>query len=205
MKSFFQLILCLLSLCAIPGIVRAFSSTHYIGSGYSMSPVFSHGEVLDVYGIDYKYLRAGRTVAFQIAHDGITEIVAHRLVRMDEHGEWITRGDNNKENDPWRVTSSNYLGVAEKTNGQIEEGKARIVGQRLKHVYVLDPWTDYSAEHSAFGSMIPAFPTVRGGGNNPPMNPRQPAYSAPDSGETFLFVLVGVWALAMVKGGIRLE
>lgn len=77
-----------------------------IVSGHSMDGTYATGDLV-----------VGRTGAAEVGDvivyrpPGLDGYVVHRIVGGDAEAGWITRGDNNGWDDPWRPTSDDVVGV----------------------------------------------------------------------------------------------
>ncbi|MEY4323673.1 MAG: hypothetical protein RL410_1454, partial [Actinomycetota bacterium] len=97
-------------LCAAALYCSALLALRVMGFGFvavesnSMAPTTSRGDLLLYVE---RVPHAGDFVLFQ--HRGSN--VVHRLVRQTATGEWITRGDANSTDDPWRARSRDIHGV----------------------------------------------------------------------------------------------
>ncbi|WP_309398807.1 hypothetical protein [Cerasicoccus maritimus] len=78
-----------------------------LGGGQSMAPYFGNGSVLLVDEAPMSKLKPGMMVVFE---DEAGDLVGHWLMR-NEDGRWITRGVNNRRDDPGSLNAHNYRGV----------------------------------------------------------------------------------------------
>jgi signal peptidase I len=78
------------------------------GVGPSMEPIIGNGTIIVVMPTKWEDLREDDIVVYRTPSG---KLVAHRLVRL-EGDQWIIKGDNNDEIDPYTVTRDNLLGVA---------------------------------------------------------------------------------------------
>lgn len=98
-------------LCALALYCAALAAIHLSGVTYvtvasnSMAPTAVRGDLLLLV---HRKPAAGDFVLFEQRG---TRVV-HRLVEKTATGEWITRGDANSSDDPWRVDPNNIKGVA---------------------------------------------------------------------------------------------
>jgi hypothetical protein len=153
------------------------STLHYVGSGRSMGPWLSHGEILNSIPVEYADLSAGYVAAFYVPE--LSETVAHRLVRLEADG-WVTKGDANDSEDTWRITPANYLALVLKIGGDTNSPQARVMGQLLKDVYVINL---HAGESSLLRGAIYSQP------------PRTPVRSVPEPGATFGMLAIGLGIL----------
>jgi hypothetical protein len=58
--------------------------------------------------VPYDHIEVGDVIVFD--HRGT--LIAHRAIRQDKKGRWITKGDNADHEDKWPVTSFDYRGIA---------------------------------------------------------------------------------------------
>lgn len=144
------------------------STSHYIGSGSAMSPGLFNGEILDVSPLPFGQLEPGRLVAFRVDNDGITETLAHRLIERNADGSWVTKADGNHEVDPWMLTPVQYVGAVYRV-GRIDREHARVLGQRVSKLYVVDIRADENRGWVPFWRSSHAV---------------TPVYLVPDSGST---------------------
>ncbi|MDM7855427.1 signal peptidase I [Cellulomonas alba] len=78
-----------------------------IVSGHSMDGTYSTGDlVVGRVGT----AEVGDVVVFR--PPGLDGYVVHRIVGGDAESGWVTRGDDNTWDDPWRPTSDDVVGVA---------------------------------------------------------------------------------------------
>ena len=73
-----------------------------------MLPTIRGGDIVHVdENFNFENLKIGDIVIFYPEGEDFAPV--HRIVQETEGG-WITRGDNNKENDPWVLTKENFRG-----------------------------------------------------------------------------------------------
>lgn len=76
----------------------------------SMEPTINGNSLLLVRPIRFADLRKGDVIVFRAPKDGY--LVVHRIWGISSGGSvLITRGDNNKSNDPWFVTEKLVVGL----------------------------------------------------------------------------------------------
>ena len=85
------------------GLMHGYAET--VGS--SMEPLLEDGDVVLIIPIKFEQVEVGDVVAFQ----SMRGMVLHRVVERDEKRLW-TKGDNNRDGDPWPVRKGDYLGLA---------------------------------------------------------------------------------------------
>lgn len=75
----------------------------------SMAPTIMPGEPV-AYDEEYPYafIQAGDIVVFN--RESGDPPVIHRTLRQTEQGEWITKGDNNRQPDLFTMNRTNYVG-----------------------------------------------------------------------------------------------
>lgn len=103
---FGRILLCTVALyCAALISLRLCGFSYVSVASNSMAPVAVRGDLLL---LSNRTPQAGSFVMFE--HRGMR--VVHRLVKKTPTGEWITRGDANAHEDPWRVDPKDIQGVA---------------------------------------------------------------------------------------------
>lgn len=78
---------------------------HYHGP--SMTPTFEVGDGLQVLPYTDRRVRPGEVIVFR--HPGKKNNIVHRVVRVEGQGI-RTRGDNNREDDPWWLQPEQVIG-----------------------------------------------------------------------------------------------
>lgn len=79
----------------------------------SMLPIMKPGDhFFSDYHFPFKELKVGDVIAYRMAKDEIT--ITHRVVRIEQDKYrktyLVTKGDNNYEEDPFRIYEVNYYG-----------------------------------------------------------------------------------------------
>lgn len=80
----------------------------------SMVPTFKTGDLLFVKEADLYQLKKDDVISFYMIVDGNRIVNTHRIVEVQDEGSsrsFITRGDNNGQNDPDPVSASDIIGV----------------------------------------------------------------------------------------------
>lgn len=83
------------------------SETATVVSGRSMLPHLETGDL--VLARHASTPSVGDVVVFR--PDGLEATVIHRIVRREPDGAFLTQGDNNPTPDPWRIDTTEILGV----------------------------------------------------------------------------------------------
>jgi signal peptidase I len=73
-----------------------------------MNPELEVPSVVLVLPRPYGEIEIGDIIVF----DNAGTLVAHRAIRQDKKGRWITKGDNVDVEDKWPITAFDYRGVA---------------------------------------------------------------------------------------------
>jgi len=80
-----------------------------VAASDSMSPLIRKGDVIQICKAAFGSIRAGDIIVFSLADR--RNIIAHRAMRKTPDGRgYITKGDANRQEDPWIVTQDNLLG-----------------------------------------------------------------------------------------------
>ncbi len=90
---------------------RVFNPFHVVVSD-SMSPQIKTGDAVVMKDLEASEVKPGDVIIFRDPEDK-TDLVIHRVVAVEEQGGvkfFQTKGDNNKENDNWRVSAGELLG-----------------------------------------------------------------------------------------------
>jgi signal peptidase len=83
------------------------ASSVVVVSGDSMQPTFSGGDLLYARAAD-RY-RVGDVVVFGL-NGAASSLVVHRVIDIDEHGDFVTRGDNRSTADGFAVDAADVVG-----------------------------------------------------------------------------------------------
>ena len=62
---------------------------------------FLKGDALVVKGVDKKDLKVGDVIVFDIP--GQKTPIVHRIIKIEDNGKIVTKGDHNPTHDPWEV------------------------------------------------------------------------------------------------------
>lgn len=114
MKKIFNLIstLIFVVLIALAGVLfvpKMFNIQPTAVLSGSMEPAYHVGSLIFVdYGFSQDEIDVGDPITFKISED---TLVTHRVVEIDENGEYITKGDANETNDGGTVNISNVVGI----------------------------------------------------------------------------------------------
>ncbi|MEY4323459.1 MAG: hypothetical protein RL410_1240 [Actinomycetota bacterium] len=98
------------SVCAAVLYVSALIVLHLTGLSFvtvisnSMSPSIHRGDLVVIVN---KHPQSNDVALFRHGD----QLVVHRLVRLNSENQWITRGDANAVDDPWRVAASDVKGA----------------------------------------------------------------------------------------------
>lgn len=99
-------ILCVIAAVIIAGYVSmlAFGLRPAVVISGSMEPTIKTGSLIFV-NTKYEDLEANDIVAFRTGGS----LVTHRLIADTDEG-WITKGDANRTEDPWRISEERIIG-----------------------------------------------------------------------------------------------
>jgi signal peptidase len=80
-------------------------------SGHSMEPTMHFGDLVVIRAQSNYHV--GETIAYRVppGEVGAGVTVIHRIVGGNSHTGYLTRGDNNHYNDPWRPHLTNIVGA----------------------------------------------------------------------------------------------
>ena len=90
---------------------RVFIPFHVVVSD-SMAPQIKTGDAVVMKDLEASDVKPGDVIVFRDPEDK-ADLVIHRVVAVEEQGGvrfFQTKGDNNKENDNWRVSAGELLG-----------------------------------------------------------------------------------------------
>ena len=88
-----------------------FGLRNYVVLTGSMSPTFNAGALIWVMDTPLEEFKIGDIVSYYVSDDKET-VLTHRVVRITENGELITRGDTNNVDDARPVTKDKVIGKA---------------------------------------------------------------------------------------------
>lgn len=78
--------------------------------GTSMDPGITSNDIILFMPIDHNELKVGDVISYNVARNGVTISVAHRITKIVEEG-YITKGDNLKYDDYYVVSSEDINGA----------------------------------------------------------------------------------------------
>ena len=88
------------------------SKFNVISKKFSMLPVIKPGDVLDVEKISYRNIKIYDIIAFYT--DNPPFLIAHRVIKKKNIDSniniFLTKGDNNNDQDKWLVDEKHYIG-----------------------------------------------------------------------------------------------
>jgi signal peptidase len=90
---------------------REFTPFHAV-KGLSMSPQIKSGDAVMIKQIESRDVKVGQVIIFRDPEDP-ERLVIHRVVAVKDTGYarlFSTKGDNNPERDPWRVSTGAVVG-----------------------------------------------------------------------------------------------
>jgi signal peptidase len=79
-------------------------------SGHSMEPSYHTGDLIVARCGTPK---VGDIVIYQPPGLDARALVIHRIVSETPDGHWVMKGDNNSYDDPWQLTNSDIVGIAQ--------------------------------------------------------------------------------------------
>jgi signal peptidase len=79
-------------------------------SGHSMEPTYYSGDLIVARCSTPK---VGDIVIYQPPGLDARALVIHRIASATADGHWVMKGDNNSYHDPWQLTNSDIIGVAQ--------------------------------------------------------------------------------------------
>ena len=81
-------------------IINIFGYKSYIIKTNSMEPTISTNDVVIAKKVEKEKIKKGDVITF--LQDG--EVITHRITKIDENGEYTTKGDNNNIEDTFKIT-----------------------------------------------------------------------------------------------------
>lgn len=74
----------------------------------SMSPAIEAGDIILTKAVDFKDLKEGDIITFRV---GYRTLITHRIVRVNNNGSFVTKGDaNNTEDIDLKIDKTNIIG-----------------------------------------------------------------------------------------------
>ena len=74
----------------------------------SMSPAIEAGDIILTKAVDFKDLKEGDIITFRV---GYKTLITHRIVRVNNNGSFVTKGDaNNTEDIDLKIDKTNIIG-----------------------------------------------------------------------------------------------
>lgn len=87
-------------------IINIFGYKSYIIKTNSMEPTISINDVVIAKKVEKEKIKTGDVITF--LQDG--EVITHRITKIDENGDYTTKGDNNNIEDTFKITFDNIEG-----------------------------------------------------------------------------------------------
>lgn len=87
-------------------LITIFGYKSYIIKTNSMEPTISIDDVIITKKLDKENIKLGDVITF--LQNG--EVITHRITKIDENGEYTTKGDNNNIEDTFKITYDNIEG-----------------------------------------------------------------------------------------------
>ncbi|WP_455682711.1 signal peptidase I [Thomasclavelia sp.] len=114
MKKIFNIIstfifIVLIALAGILFVPKAFNIQPTAVLSGSMEPTYPVGSLIFVdHNVSKDDIEVGKAITFKISD---TTLVTHRVVEINDKGEYVTKGDANKSNDGDEVKFENVVGM----------------------------------------------------------------------------------------------
>lgn len=87
-------------------IINIFGYKSYIIKTNSMEPTISINDVVIAKKVEKEKIKTGDVITF--LQNG--EVITHRITKIDENGDYTTKGDNNNIEDTFKITFDNIEG-----------------------------------------------------------------------------------------------